>query len=482
MAGPVDLTALAREAMRARGLAPDFPPAALAQVAGLRPAAASGEVIDRRQLPWCSIDNDDSRDLDQLTVAERLPDGRTRVHVAIADVDALVPRDSPVDAHARQNTTSVYTPGRVFAMLPERLSTDLTSLNEAQDRVAVVVSFAVGADGSIDDGVVARAVVRNHARLTYDAVAAWLEGDAAPPAAVAEVPGLADTLRLQDEAATRLRDRRRRDGALDLESTDARVVVRDGKVVGLESDSKNRARELIEDAMIAVNGVTARSLDAHGLSAIRRVVRAPRRWDRLQVVAAKAGDQLPDTPDPKALGAFLARRRAADPSGFRELSLSVLKLLGRGEYVRTRPGEDAGHFGLAVQAYVHATAPNRRYPDLITQRLMKAAVGRAASPYGDDELEALARHCTVQEDAADKVERQMRKAAAALLLSDRVGETFDAIVTGASDKGVYVRTLRPPAEGRVMRDTDGLDVGERVRVTLVATDVRRGFIDFVPAR
>ena len=446
--------------MRARGLAPDFPPAALAQVAGLRPAAASGEVIDRRQLPWCSIDNDDSRDLDQLTVAERLPDGRTRVHVAFADVDALVPRDSPVDAHARQNTTSVYTPGRVFAMLPERLSTDLTSLNEAQDRVAVVVSFAVGADGSIDDGVVARAVVRNHARLTYDAVAAWL----------------------QDEAATRLRDLRRRDGALDLESTDARVVVRDGKVVGLEIDSKNRARDLIEDVMIAGNGVTARSLDAHGLSAIRRVVRAPRRWDRLQVVAAKAGDQLPDTPDPKALGAFLARRRAADPSGFRELSLSVLKLLGRGEYVRTRPGEAAGHFGLAVQAYVHATAPNRRYPDLITQRLMKAAVGRAASPYGDDELEALARHCTVQEDAADKVERQMRKAAAALLLSDRVGETFDAIVTGASDKGVYVRTLRPPAEGRVMRDTAGLDVGERVRVTLVATDVRRGFIDFVPAR
>jgi VacB/RNase II family 3'-5' exoribonuclease len=480
VAAHVDLATLARDAMRARGLEPDFPPAAIAQVAGLRPAVAGDDVADRRHLRWCSIDNDDSRDLDQLTVAEPLPDGRARVHVAIADVDALVRRDSPVDDHARHNTTSVYTPGRVFAMLPERLSTDLTSLNEAEDRVAIVVSFAVGADGLPEDGVVARALVRNHARLAYDAVAAWLEDGAPPPAPVAEVAGLADTLRLQDEAATRLRDRRRRDGALDLEGTDAHVVMTDGKVVGLQPDSKDRARALIEDFMIAVNGVTARCLEARGLPAIRRVVRAPRRWDRLQVLAADAGERLPDTPDPKALAAFLTRRRAADPSRYRDLSLSVLKLLGRGEYVRTRPGEDGGHFGLAVQEYVHATAPNRRYPDLITQRLVKAAVGRAPSPYGDEELDALARHCTTQEDAADKVERQMRKAAAALLLSGRIGEQFEAIVTGASDKGVYVRTLTPPAEGRVVRDTAGLDVGERVRVTLVATDVARGFIDFVP--
>ncbi|HTV01884.1 MAG TPA: RNB domain-containing ribonuclease [Luteitalea sp.] len=482
MASHTDLAELAREAMRARGLEPEFPPEALAQLARLAPEVDGAGVVDQRALPWCSIDNDDSRDLDQLTVAERLDDGRTRVLVAIADVDALVARGTPIDDHARHNTTSVYTPTRVFPMLPERLSTDLTSLNEAEDRLAVVVAFVVGDDGRPGDGTVSRALVRNQARLTYDDVAAWLEGTGEAPRALTAAEGLDERLRLQDDAAGRLRERRRQDGALDLEGTDARVVVSDGKVVGLQPDTKNRARALIEDFMIAVNGVTARCLEESGLPSIRRVVRSPRRWDRLQALAVEAGESLPDAPDPRALGAFLAGRRKADPAGYRDLSLAVLKLLGRGEYVLTRAtDEGVGHFGLAVDEYVHSTAPNRRFPDLITQRLLKASVTGSASPYPDEELDALARHCTMQEDAADKVERQMRKSAAALLLSTHVGERFDAMVTGASDKGVWVRTFAPIAEGRVVRGASGLDVGERVAVTLVATDVAKGFIDFARA-
>jgi exoribonuclease-2 len=476
----IDLTALARRAMRERGLEPDFPAAALAQAEQMRAPAASGNgTVDLRHLPWCSIDNDDSRDLDQLTVTDRDEDGAVRVLVAIADVDALVPIDTPLDAHARLNTTSVYTPARVFPMLPERLSTDLTSLNPDQDRVAIVISFTVGTDDRPGNGVVQRARVCNHARLAYDSVAAWLDGDGPLPDAIADAGGVAAQIRLQDELAERLRRRRHQEGALDLEGVESRAVVADGQVVALRMESKNRARALIEDFMIAVNGVTARFLEAHGVPSIRRVVRSPKRWDRLQSLAEEHGDRLPDAPDPKALAGFLARRRREDPIRYPDISLSVVKLLGRGEYVLTRSHEDeAQHFGLAVTEYVHSTAPNRRYPDLITQRLLKVAIDKEAPPYSDEELDGLARHCTRQEDAADKVERQVHKSAAALLLSSRVGERFDAIVTGASAKGIWVRTLQPPVEGRVVRGGEGLDVGERVRVTLARTDVERGFIDF----
>ena len=362
-------------------------------------------------------------------------------------------------------------------MLPERLSTDLTSLNPGEERVAMVISFVLNEEDAPDAGTVGRALVRNHAKLAYDGVAAWLEGGPTP-AAIAAADGVAEQVRLQDAIAERLRARRYQEGALDLEGIETRAVVTDGRVTDLRVESKNRARALIEDFMIAANGVTARYLEGKGLSSVRRVVRSPERWDRLEALAREHGDRLPAEPDPRALAGFLARRRKADPERYPDLSLSVVKLLGRGEYVLTHPHQHAGHFGLAVSEYVHSTAPNRRYPDLITHRLLKAAIEEATPPYTNDELDALARHCTVQQDAAEKVERQMRKAAAALMLSSRVGQTFDAIVTGASSKGTWVRTFAPPVEGKVVRGAEGLDVGDRVRVTLIHTSVERGFIDF----
>ncbi len=473
-----DLAALAREAMLARGLEPDFPPAAIAQTQRLH-APEGDHLSDQRHLPWCSIDNDDSRDLDQLTVAERLDDDGVRILVAIADVDALVAMGTPLDHHAQHNASSVYTPAQIFPMLPERLSTDLTSLNPDADRVAVVISFTVDAQGAVGGGKVGRALVRNQAKLAYETVAGWLDGHAPMPPEMADADGMSDQLRVQDETAQRLRTRRHEAGALDFEGTEARAVVADGRVAGLRRVSKNRARALIEDFMIAANSVTARYLKAKGLPSIRRVVRSPKRWDRLQALARELGDQLPPEPNPKALAEFLSRRRLADPVRFPDVSLSVIKLLGRGEYVLTRSDdEEAGHFGLAVSDYVHSTAPNRRYPDLITQRLLKAAIAGTPSPYANEALDALAAHCTKQEDAADKVERQMRKSAAALILSSRIGERFDAIVTGASAKGVFVRTLEPPVEGKLVRGGEGLDVGQRLHVTLVRTNVERGFIDF----
>jgi exoribonuclease-2 len=474
----VDLEALARDVMLERGLEPDFPADAIAQTRRLAEPAVDS-VPDLRHVPWCSIDNDDSRDLDQLTAAEVGADGTTRVLIAIADVDVLVAKDTPLDDHAQQNTTSVYTPARIFPMLPERLSTDLTSLNPDEDRIAMVISFVVDREGAVVAGDVERAVVRNRAKLAYNSVAAWLDSAGPMPRNLENADGVADQIRLQDEIASRLRARRHEAGALDLESSEARAVVTDGRVQELRRDDKNRARALIEDLMIAANGTTARYLEAKGLPSIRRVVRTPKRWDRLQALAREAGDQLPDAPDPKALSDFLARRRQADPTRFADLSLSVVKLLGRGEYVLSRAQADEGHFGLAVTDYVHSTAPNRRYPDLITQRLLKAAIAGRSAPYTSEQLEALAMHCTKQEDAAEKVERQMRKSAAALVLSSRIGDRFDAIVTGASAKGTWVRTLNPPAEGKVVRGFDGMDVGERVVVRPTGTDVARGFIDFV---
>jgi VacB/RNase II family 3'-5' exoribonuclease len=467
-----------------RGLEPDIPPAAQADAARLTDGhAADPSLLDLRHLLWCSIDNDDSRDLDQLTVAERVAGDATRVRVAIADVDRLVPRESPIDNHARANTTSVYTPAKVFPMLPERLSTDLTSLVAGEERAAVVIEFTVTGDGHAREATVYRARVLNKAKLAYNSVAAWLDDQAAAPPAMTAIPGLDENVRLQHQAAQALRQRRHEQGALTLESQGAHVVF-DGEVLSdVEPDEKNDAKALIEDFMIAANGATAEFLNAHRIPSIRRVLRAPRRWDRIVALAAESGVHLPAAPDARALDDFLRGRRVADPERFPDLSLSVVKLLGSGEYALVRAGGRVdGHFGLAVRDYAHSTAPNRRFPDLVTQRLLKAALAGHGVPYREDELEVIAAQCTAREDAADKVERQVRKSAAALLLAGKVGERFDAIVTGASDKGTWVRIRRPAVEGRVIRGEAGLDVGERTRVELVSTNVDRGFIDFARVR
>ena len=474
------LLRVARRAMLERGLEPDFPPAALTEAAALRDGAPKSDGLDLRAVPWCSIDNDDSRDLDQLTVADPPAGGHTAIRVAVADVSAVVARGSALDRHARANTTSVYTPPQNFPMLPDRLSTDLTSLNPDVDRLAVVVEVAVDADGVSGDSKIYRALVRNHAKLAYHAVGAWLEGTGPLPAEIASVPGLADNLKLQDGVAQRLTAHRHDQGALELETVEVRAEF-DGDAVGrLAAEKPNRARTLIEDFMIAANGSVARFLEAHRFPVFRRVVRSPERWQRIVALAAEVGERLPGEPDAPALNAFLLQRRAADPLRFPDLSLTVIKLLGRGEYVASFPGQAVvGHFGLAVSEYTHSTAPNRRYPDLITQRLLRAALAGQAVPYGRDELGALAMECTLKEDGAQKVERLVRKAAAACLLASRIGQQFDGVVTGASTKGTWVRIFDPPAEGRVERGEEGLDVGDRVRVRLVHTNPERGFIDFV---
>jgi VacB/RNase II family 3'-5' exoribonuclease len=475
------LTAIARRAMVERNLEPDFPSAAKQELAAISgPASATADVRDMRDRLWASIDNDDSRDLDQLTLAEPLDGGRVRIFVAIADVDALVQKDSAIDGHAEHNTTSIYTPAVMFPMLPLELSTDLTSLNEDQDRMAVVVDMVIDADGSLAESDLYRAHVRNHAKLAYRSLAVWLEGEGPPPQRIGEVPGLEENLRLQDSVAQRLVELRHRHGALSIETIEPKAVF-DGDVLSdLDLDAKNRAKQLIEDFMIAANGATASYLESKKFPSLRRVLKSPERWDRIAQIAADLGDRLPDRPDAVALEAFLARRRKADPEKFADLSLAVVKLIGSGEYALDPAGAEApGHFGLAVKDYTHSTAPNRRFPDLITQRLLKAAMAGAPLPYTNQELEELAQHCTQQEDAATKVERRVRKSAAALLLSGQIGGQFDGIVTGASEKGTWVRIFKPPAEGRVERGFKGLDVGDRVRVKLVNTDVERGFIDFV---
>jgi exoribonuclease-2 len=479
-----NLTDIARQAMIEHDLLPEFSPEAQRQADSIPQTHSNtrGGIRDLRALLWSSIDNDDTRDLDQLVVAEPLAGGVVKILVAVADVDALVERGSAIDDHASSNTTSVYTAARTFPMLPEKLSTDLTSLREDQERLAVVIEMTVGVKGQIAGSNVYRALVLNHAKLAYDSVAAWLDGNAPAPAALADVPGLDRQLRQQDEVAQALRRVRYEHGALNFETVQARPVFNDGVLTDLRADERNRAKELIEDFMIASNGVVARFLQSKGRSLLRRVLRSPERWPRIVALAAGAGGSLPLQPDALALNTFLAARRSADPATFPELSLSVLKLLGAGEYAVELPNQPvAGHFGLAVNEYTHSTAPNRRFPDLITQRLLKAALDEKPAAYTDDELRELATHCTVQEKNATKVERQVRKAASALLLTNRIGQQFNAIVTGASDKGTWVRISEPIAEGKVVKGAAGLDVGDRVRVQLVHVDPERGFIDFARA-
>ncbi len=474
------LAELAEAVMRERGLQPAFNAEALRQLEQIKgPSQESGAGIsDLTAMLWCSIDNDDSRDLDQLTVCEPAADGAVRIWVAIADVDTLVPKDTPIDQHARANTTSVYTGARIFPMLPEKLSTDLTSLNPGQTRLAMVTRMLFRRDGTLAEWSVQRAQVHNKAKLAYDSVSAWIDGKGPLPAAAASVPGMQEQLRTQDAVAQQLRARRREAGALEFQTFQPKATFENGRVVDISQQEQNRARQLIEEFMIATNGVTAQYLATKGRAAIRRVVRSPERWARIVEVAMEFGTKLPPDPDSLALEQFLAAQRRRDPLRFPDLSLTIVKLMGAGEYVVEVPGgPKLGHFGLAVRDYAHSTAPNRRYPDLITSRLLKAALVDVPSPYATTELAHQAQHCSQQEDAANKVERQMRKSEAALLLRRRVGDVFEGVITGVSKGNTWVRIFSPPAEG-MLRARVALRVGQRVRVKLDSTDVERGFIDF----
>ncbi|MET0659149.1 MAG: RNB domain-containing ribonuclease [Steroidobacteraceae bacterium] len=478
------MKAIARSAMRENNLEPDFPAAAGDEVRALerQGVVQDARIRDLRNLLWCSIDNDDSRDLDQLTVAESLTAG-TRVLVAVADVDAFVHRAGAIDAHAHHNTTSVYTAAQIFPMLPERLSTDLTSLNPDQERLAIVIDMHIGATGELISSDVYRARVHSKAKLAYNSVAAWLDGDAPIPERVRSVAGLDAQLRTQNAVAESMRSRRRANGALNFETAQSRPVFKDESLTDMRADEENTAKELIEDFMVAANGVIARFLADRNRPALRRVLRSPERWQRIVALAAEQGGQLPREPNAAALSEFLEARRQANPMHFADLSLAIIKLLGAGEYAVHLPNSPStGHFGLAVNEYTHATAPNRRLPDLITQRLVKAAMIDAPAPYSVEELESLAAHCNEQQRNATKVERRVRKAATALLLASRIGQHFRAVVTGASAKGTWVRIERPLAEGKVIRGFEGLDVGDRISVELLAVDPERGFIDFAAAR
>jgi exoribonuclease-2 len=481
------LIRIARRVMLERGLLPDFSAAVLAELDRLQEAvlteAGAAEdspgMRDLRDLLWASIDNDDSRDLDQLTVAEAMPAGKVKILVAVADVDSLVKNGSAIDEHARHNTTSVYTAAEIFPMLPEKLSTNLTSLNLDEDRLSVVVEMGISADGSLQNSGVYQARVHNHAKLSYNSVAAWLENKGTIPEAIVAVKGLAENLRLQDKTAQSMKNLRHVHGALSLETIEAKPAFDGDQIRSLEIEQKNRAKEIIEDFMVAANGVTARYLSASQFPSIRRVVRTPKRWDRIVEIAREHKYGLPDFPDSKALEEFLVKEKAADPLRFPDLSLTVIKLLGSGEYVAELPdGNVPGHFGLAVKDYAHSTAPNRRYPDLLTQRLLKAALEGKPVPYRKDELDLLAAHCTEAEDAVIKVERQVGKSAAALLLESRIGEQFDSFVTGASEKGTWVRLLTVPVEGKLVQGFEGLEVGDQIKVQLISVDVQQGFIDF----
>ena len=474
-----DLREVARQAMINAGFTPDYTPEMSAEIAriGKNPDAGAS-LKDLRNILWSSIDNDDTRDLDQIEYAEETSDG-WRLMIAIADVDAEVPKGSAIDQHAAQQTTTVYTGAVIFPMIPTQLSEGATSLFADADRKAVVIDMRIGAGGSVTGADIYRASVRNQAQLAYNAIGDWLDRGAAAPARVATMNGLDAQLRLQAKIAAALRQTRVENGALEIETVEARAVSRDGKVTAIEKTEKNTATDIIEDFMIAANGAVARFLESHHVSAIRRIVRNPERWNRIVDLAKEFGNTLPENPDPVALHDFMMERRKADPERFPDLSLAVVKLLGPGEYILDQPGvEEPGHFGLAVQDYTHSTAPNRRYADLVTQRVVKAVLAGAPPPYTDDELSAIARNCTLKEDAARKVEREVRKVAAAMLFSHRIGQRFQAIVTGKKPSGTFVRVVDPPVEGMLVRGAHGVDVGDEISVELLSTNPKRGFIDF----
>jgi VacB/RNase II family 3'-5' exoribonuclease len=475
------LISIANRVMLEKGLLPNFSTEVHAELEKIQASAVASDVLthDLRGLLWSSIDNDDSLDLDQLTVAQEMPGDATKIFIAVADVDSLVKMGSAINEHARHNTTSIYTAAVIFPMLPESLSTNFTSLNLNEDRLSIVIELIIGTNGILQNSDIYLAQVRNHAKLTYNSVAAWLEGNASVPEAVAAVAGLDDNLRLQDKIAQKMKSYRHISGALSLETIEVKPVFDGDQIRSLEIEEKNRAKEIIEEFMIAANGVTARFLSSTKFPSLRRVVRTPKRWERIVEIAAGYNYTLPPVPNSKSLEEFLLKQKVADPLRFPDLSLVVIKLLGAGEYVAELPdGNVPGHFGLAVKDYTHSTAPNRRFPDLVTQRLLKAALEGKPTPYSKEDLDILAAHCTEAEDAANKVERQVEKSAAAILLESRIGEQFNSIATGASEKGTWVRLLDIPVEGKLVHGFDNVDVGDRVRVQLVSVDVEQGFIDF----
>jgi VacB/RNase II family 3'-5' exoribonuclease len=476
------LNHIGRKAMAKYGFLPDFSPAAMREVQQIKEIGSAQGLVgkDLRHLPWSSIDNDDTRDLDQLTAAELLKNGQVKLYVAVADVDRLVKKQTPVDKHAFHNTTSVYTAGGVFPMLPETLSNDLTSLKYGADRQSMIVEMLIGGEAEIMQSDIYPAVVRNNARLTYAKVSAFLAGRAGLDIEPPYGPALEDNLRLQESVARRLRVKRHKRGALSFDTIEVEPVFAGNRIKDLEEEKKYAAREIIEDFMIAANDVTARFLQARRLPSLRRVLRSPKRWDRIVEVASRFGFTMPVRPDPIALSRFLAERKATDPVNFPDLSLIIIKLLGQGEYYVGMPGEKApGHFGLAVKDYTHSTAPNRRFSDLVTQRILKAELSGERQPYESGELIEIAGRCTEQEDEANKVERMVVKSAAAMLLSTRIGDVFDSVCTGAAEKGTWVRIFHPPVEGRLTEGYQGVDVGDRLKVRLVKTDVNKGYIDFV---
>lgn len=479
----LDLQATAKQIMQEHGFEPDFPPPVSGQLVQLRnnppKVAANHEIRDLRNLLWSSIDNDTSRDLDQIEVAERGSDGDVKVMIGIAEIDAFIAKETPIDQHAAKETTTVYTGVRNFPMLPEELSTGITSLLEAQDRLAIVIEFVVDSAGSVKSSDLYRALVRNKAQLQYNSVGAWLENGAAPPPKVAASRELQEQLRLQDDIAQKLKQLRYQNGALNVQTDEVHPLVLNDQVVDVVRQQKNRATDLIEDFMVAANGVVARYLE--NVSSLRRIVRTPKRWDRIVQLAASKGEKLPAQPDSKALNDLLIRQKAKDPDHFADVSLAVIKLIGPGEYVLEKAGETAPpHFGLAVQDYTHSTAPNRRFADVVTQRLIKALIAGQNNPYSDDELTVIAQNCTEKEDAARKVEREMSKRLAAVAMQHRIGEVFDAIVTGMTDHGTFVRVLQPHVEGLLVQ-AHGVDVGDKLRAKLISTNVQKGYIDFAPA-
>ena len=462
------LDQIAKEAMIERGLIPDFPPAVVKETEAMHEEIAPSDLRDLRNYFFFSIDNEDSRDLDQLTFAEK-----NRVWIAIADVNAYVKRGSPTDGYARHNTTSVYTPARIFPMLPLKLSNGLTSLNEGEDRSAMVVEIDVDPDGKIALRDLYPALVRNHAKLAYPHVAEWLEKSVPLQKGSKE---LHDQLILQDELAQRMLSFRTSHGALSFETVELTAIMDEGIAIGLSERATNRALQLIENFMIAGNVAVTKFFMEKRLPIVRRIVRTPKRWDRIVWLAQSLGTRLPPKPDGKALRDFLLKEHQIHHDQFPDLSLAMIKLLGRGEYVLGTPG-GGGHFDLALRDYAHTTAPNRRYPDLIMQRILRAHFFSQPAPYPDSELIKIAKRCTDKEEDAVKVERRLIKCAAAMTLEHRVGEQFFGMVTGAGRKGSWVRLDHPRIEGKLMR-SDHVDVGDHVKVKLVFIDVRKGHIDF----
>jgi VacB/RNase II family 3'-5' exoribonuclease len=478
---PFSLQNAANAEMIKNGFHLGFGPEVVAQVAAIR-AGDLPAATDLKGLLWSSIDNDTSRDLDQIEWAERTPDG-IRVLVGIADVASRVEKGTPIDQHAADQTMTVYTAVHNFPMLPLELSTDLTSLNEAEPRLAHVLEYTVTPDGQRVKSSISLAVVENKAQLAYSKVGPWLEGTAEADEKVASDPALQQQLKLQDEASRALHEARVKAGALEFNRTEADPIVIDGAVHGLRTSTHNRAMDLIEELMIAANETMASTLRGAGRSCIRRVVQVPARWDRIVELVGRQGTALPATPDSKALSEFLCAKREADPDHYPDLALSIIKLMGPGQYVLAKgvvePGDaEQGHFGLAAQDYAHSTAPNRRFPDLVNQRIVKAWLEGLEPPYSDDELTVIAGHCLEREGAARKVERAMIKRVAAVALTPSIGKVFRGVVTGASPKGTYVRVFDPPVEGRIVHGEQGLDVGDTVMVKLVHTDPAHAYIDF----